>query len=328
MAGHAITPRAAREAVQLSAQMTYSEASEHLRQFHGIWIAKEPLERLTRTVGAYWLAEDRRVVEQASRAHKPIAPERTAERCLIFADGVMVHTDGQWHEARVGTARVENEDSPACKSSIVRLSSVEEFGDDLWRKACQMGYGGAKVRAFIADGSHWLWNLAQGRFTGAIQIVDFWHVCQHVSQCGNVFWGEGTEEARQWSLEVCGTLRAGLVAEALKIVERLSGRSKAKREAKHQLVTYLTNNRGRMDYPRYEELGLPIGSGEVEAQCKTLVQARCKQAGMRWSTPGIEQVLRVRCAVKDASFDREFGRWKRNLVAWNLRQKRQRSKAA
>lgn len=328
MGGHAITPQAAREAVKLSAQMTYAQACEHLRQSHGIWIAKEPLERLTRTVGQYWLEQDRQVALQAIESHKSVASEQTAQQCLIFADGVMVHTDGAWHEARVGTVRVQGVDQKIHKSSIARLCPLEEFGQDLWRKACQMGYGGASVRAFIADGSHWLWNLAQSRFSAAIQIVDFWHACQHIVQCSDAFLGEGTDEARRWSLEVCGTLRAGLVEDALKTVEKLPGRSKARREAKHQLITYLTNNRGRMDYPRYERLGLPIGSGEVEAQCKTLVQSRCKQAGMRWSTAGIEQLLRVRCAVKDESYDKHFGNWMGNLAAWQLRRKPLHRKAA
>jgi len=71
-----------------------------------------------------------------------------------------------------------------------------------------------------------------------------------------------------------------------------------------QLQTYLENNLSRIDYPRYRELGLPIGSGQVEAQCKTLVGARCKQAGMRnWTYAGAEGVLRMRAAKHDGSFD-------------------------
>ena len=73
----------------------------------------------------------------------------------------------------------------------------------------------------------------------------------------------------------------------------------------HELQTYLENNQTRMDYPRYRELGLPIGSGEVEAQCKTLVGARCKLAGMRnWKYAGAEDVLRLRAALQDGSYDR------------------------
>jgi hypothetical protein len=71
------------------------------------------------------------------------------------------------------------------------------------------------------------------------------------------------------------------------------------------------NNLSRIDYPRYRELGLPVGSGQVEAQCKTLVGARCKQAGMRnWTYAGAEGVLRMRAAKHDGSFN---ALWEREL---------------
>jgi hypothetical protein len=94
------------------------------------------------------------------------------------------------------------------------------------------------------------------------------------------------------------------------------------------LVTYLTNNRDRMDYPGYGASGLPIGSGEVEAQCKSLVQARCKQAGIRWHTQGIEPLLRVRCAVEDGRYERDFGHWPSDLSAWQAQRKRLAREAA
>jgi hypothetical protein len=59
-----------------------------------------------------------------------------------------------------------------------------------------------------------------------------------------------------------------------------------------------------MDDPRYRALGLPAGSGQVEAQCKTLVRARCQQAGMRnWTDAGAKAVLRLRAARQDGTFD-------------------------
>jgi hypothetical protein len=76
-----------------------------------------------------------------------------------------------------------------------------------------------------------------------------------------------------------------------------------------------------MDYPGYEALGLPIGTDEVEAQCKSLVQARYKQARMRWQTRGVEPLLRVRCAVKDGRYERDFGHWPSDLSAWQTQRK-------
>ena len=313
---------------QETAERSYERAVEHLRKAHAIFVGKELAMHMTSSVGQYWLEQDKAALRPNGLAFAAPAARLEPQHCLIFADGVMMHTDGDWHEARVGTVRSQMADGVQHKSSIARLCPLEEFGVDLWRKAHQMGYGRAQQSAFIADGSHWLWNLAQGRFSGAIQILDFWHLCEHVGNCAKEFFGEGTDLARGWSLKVCGTLRAGLAEEALREVESLRARSASKRKAKHELVTYLSNNRSRMDYPRYEKLGLPIGSGEVEAQCKTLVQARCKQAGMRWSREGAEHLLRVRCAVRDGSFDESFGRWPTNLAAWMARQKRPTQKAA
>ena len=102
---------------------------------------------------------------------------------------------------------------------------------------------------------------------------------------------------------------AGLVAEVREREAR--ARSPAKREAVHALRTYLENQEGHMDYPRYRELGLPVGSGPVEAACKSLVGARCKQAGMRnWTYAGAEAILRLRAAHQDGTFD---GLWDKRL---------------
>lgn len=324
-----MTPQAARIAIAEAAQRPYEQAVAHLAPYHQIRLGKELWENLTQTLGTYWLEQDGRRLASARAAHTAPAERLTAEMCLVFADGLRVPTDGDWHEARVGTVRSRDSDGTVCKSSIVRLGDIQTFGEDLWRHACECGYRGADLVAFLADGSHALWGVAARHFSRAIWIVDFWHVCENIGACAKVFYGEGTDLARQWSLQVGELLGAGDVEGALRQVEALPARgSKARRAAKHALVTYPTNNRERMDYPRYKALGLPIGSGEVEAQCKTRVQARCKQAAMRWHTAGIESLLRVRCAVKDGRYEQEFGHWPEDLSAWQARRKRQARDAA
>jgi hypothetical protein len=329
VAGYPLTPRVGKLAVEEAVERPYQQTVDHLAGSHGIRLGKELVENVVETVGQWWLEQDRQDYQSARDHCVCPASEQHAERCLVFADGVMVHSDGAWRETRVGTVRSEGAGGLTFKSSIALMSDTEQFGQQLWRNACRLGLRGASVTAFIADGSHWLWNLADRHFGRAVKIVDFWHVCEHVSKCSRAFFGEGSDEGRCWSLAVCGTLRAGRVDDALAQVEQLHPRSsKLRREEKHELVTYLRNNRDRMDYPLYEAMGLPIGSGEVEAQCKTLVQQRCKQAGMRWQRSGLESLLRVRCAVRDGRYDRDFGRWRGNLTAWHMASKRRRAQAA
>jgi transposase len=139
----------------------------------------------------------------------------------------------------------------------LRLMEVVVGRENLWRHGCELGYRSASLTTFVADGNHWLWNVANRLFQRAIKIVDFWHVCEHVSEYAKTFYGEGTESGRQWSMKVCGHLRAGDVDSALKEVEALNPcGSMLRHEQKHSLVTYLTNNRDRIDYPLYEALGI------------------------------------------------------------------------
>ena len=312
-------------AVEEATGRPYEEARRHLRRDHRIKISKHSLETLTRTVGEYWLQHDQHRYEQLEQTTRiqglPQGVEsQPPDQCVIFADGVMVHTDGAWHEARVGVVRTERGDKTT-KRTLVRMSDPQDFGHHLWTLAATQGCHQATTCAFVGDGSHWLWRMCDRHFDNAIRILDFYHLAQHVHQCAGVHFGEESEQAKQWALATLGTLRAGQVEAALQQVEALSARGKLKRKAKHELVTYLTNNRDRMDYPRYEKLGLPIGSGEVESACKTLVQKRAKQAGMRWTKDGLESLLRVRCAVADDTYRLQFGHWPTNLTAWRKIQK-------
>ncbi len=84
----------------------------------------------------------------------------------------------------------------------------------------------------------------------------------------------------------------------------LKGRSAAVRET-HRLVTgYVRNNLHRMDYPRYREEGWQIGSGHIEAACKTVVNQRLKQSGMRWGGDGADAVCHLR-----ALYEGEPSQW-------------------
>ncbi len=165
-------------------------------------------------------------------------------------------------------------------------------------------------------------------FSDAVPILDWYHLAEHISKCSNEVLGEGTEESRQWAGGMREIMAKGKVDQALREMERLPGSSENKVQAKRELITYLTNNRDRVDYPRYCSLGLPIGSGQVEADCKTVVQARRKQWGMRWSKSGAEQVLRVRCALRDESFDRLWDHSRTSIAVWHKRRRREERKQA
>jgi hypothetical protein len=290
-----------------AAQLPFEAARDNVEADYGVHLAKQTVADLAEAAGAAVLqAEDAQRHRVAGRqAPLPDSPLRPEKACL-FADGTTVHTEGDWHEVRVATATAEDgQGKPLARRSRARFLPVADFAWLLVLLARAVGYPQARLRAFIADGAHWLWKLADDYFPSAVQILDWYHLSEHVFKAAAGVFGEGSAGARAWAEARKEELWAGRAEAALAAVEAEAARvrSPAKRAALHELKTYLESNRARLDYPRYRELGLPVGSGQVEAQCKTLVGARCKLAGMRnWTYAGAEGVLRLRAALQEGSY--------------------------
>jgi Uncharacterised protein family (UPF0236) len=306
---HRVSWTLAKVASRLAAQLaSFEEARDTLEEDYHVHLAKETVRDVAEDAGQHVLQQEdelrRRI--QTRQAPLPESTQTPAKAC-VFADGTTVHTEGEWHEIRVATAVTEDaEGKQMARQSRARFLPVDEVAWVLLLMAREIGYANAPLRAFIADGSHWLWRVAEQYFGSAVQILDWYHLAENVHKAANIVHGDATEEATQWSKQLKDELCQGHGTAALELVRAALAktRSQAKREALQELQTYLENNLSRIDYPRYRELGLPIGSGQVEAQCKTLVGARCKQAGMRnWTYAGAEGVLRMRAAKHDGSFD-------------------------
>lgn len=243
------------------------------------------------------------------------ALESPAWHETVLKDREEAFAAGKWHEGRVGRV-CGSERERRRKSSVARFGDGGRFGANLWWKACQYGYRGASLKAFVGDGSPWIWNMADMRFPDALQTLDWYHLAQRMTQCSNELFGQATEESRGWAAGMPELMKRGKVEQALDEPEKLRVGSNNKRQDKHELITYLMTSRERVGHRRIRALGLPIGSGEVEADCKALVKARCRQSRMRSRTKGAERVLRVRCARRHGSFHILRGDPKESMTVW------------
>jgi hypothetical protein len=307
--GHPVTPRLAKVVSRLCAQLPFGQARDNLRADYPVQLAKQTMTDIAEAAGQSVNETEDSERHQIMDRQQPL-PESalTPDKACVFADGTTVHTEGDWHEMRVATATAyDARDQQLARHSRARFLEVEQIGWVLLLLARSVGWQNARLRAFLADGAHWLWNMADTYFASAIQILDWYHLSEHVHKAARILFGEGSPQAVAWATCCKEALWNGEVATALALIrkELARVRSDAKRDGLQELQTYLENNQTRMDYPRYRELGLPIGSGEVEAQCKTLVGARCKLAGMRnWKYAGAENVLRLRAALQNGTYHR------------------------
>lgn len=315
---HHVSWALAKVCSRLAAQIpSFDDAGDSLAEDYPVHLAKETLRSIAEAAGTILLeqedAQRRRVM--ARQEPLPESAQQPAKAC-VFADGTTLHSEGDWHEIRVVTVATEDEaGKPLERQSRARFLEVEEVAWSLVLLARSAGYQNAKQRAFIADGAAWLWKLQATYFPSATAILDWYHLAEHVHQAANELHGQGSPQARQWAQQIKDELWEGRAGAALALTrqELVRARAPSKRQALRELATYLANNQHHMDYPRYRATGLPVGSGQVEAQCKTLVGARCKQAGMRnWTYRGAEAILRLRAARQDGSFDHL---WKQKLRA-------------
>jgi len=247
---------------------------------------------------------------------------------LIGADGVMVpfRPDGGqpkgrtvWREIKVGIlARLGQRVTKTGKTvtQLLRRRLVAVRGDIdtlqplLWIEAVRQGILTAKTVVWLSDGGRGFWRLFRERFEAYAQgILDFYHAAQNLWK-GAKSWLDGrTQRSRQWFVLARRKLRQGKADEVLadiKAALALEGLPDSARKTLTNLYNYLDSHRDHIDYARFKELGLPIGSGLVESACKWLIQQRFKGVGMRWSNDGFDHLLYLRLAWVNERFDDLF----------------------
>ena len=192
-------------------------------------------------------------------------------------------------------------ESTTCIADIV---TAQVFGSRMRAEANRRGIARAKVIVFLGDGARWVWELARVNFPKAVCILDYYHACEHLNLLAAALYGEGSPLAkkryRQWRKALLKDKIEQVIAQAKK---DLPARARSGKPAKKE-IAYFERNRARMRYQTFRQAGYFIGSGVVEAACKTVVGQRFKQSGMLWSRKGATHLLTVRCALLSRWFDK------------------------
>jgi hypothetical protein len=179
-------------------------------------------------------------------------------------------------------------------SYVSHLGPISDFAPMLRREALRRGMGNATHVVFLVDGAEGLECMGRDYFPGCTQIVDFYHAMEHASRVLAAWLGSKEHpdfKARlhQWAKTLLKNGVTKLVAQA-----RLECQGKSKAAVEEELG-YFIRNAPRMQYRTFRKAGFFIGSGVVEAGCKTVIGGRCKQSGMHWGLPGAQHVLALRC---------------------------------
>jgi hypothetical protein len=174
------------------------------------------------------------------------------------------------------------------------------------------------VRIVLCDGARGLWTYINEnpQYDDYEKLVDYHHTTEHLSKAAEAIFGKGSQKAQDWYDKYCSKLKgedggAGRVLRSLDYYERTVRLSRSRRAALDAERTFFARNEQRMDYARFRRNGWPIGSGPVEAACKSVVKTRLCRSGMRWSRSGGQHILSLRTYVKSERWNAMWTEYKR-----------------
>jgi hypothetical protein len=179
---------------------------------------------------------------------------------------------------------------------LAGIHPLEALGSRMRAQAGQIGWDETEQQVALSDGGVGLEDFFRVNFPRAECILDFWHAKEYLVEFATAWFGSDEAVRTKWLDEQCHRLKHEGGPAVLKELQSMEpqGHSAPVRECHRVTVQYYGNHVHRMDYPRYVSQGWQIGSGPVEAACKSVVAERLKCSGMRWGEDGADAVCHLR----------------------------------
>jgi hypothetical protein len=290
-------------------QSSYQQAENHLRDTGGIHVDGRQIQRVVQRVGAQAQAWQERRAQPGScdasvlyvSADATGVPMRKEE--LVGRAGKQADGSAKTRSAYLGCVFTQHQTDEQGRpvrdyestTYVSNLGPLEDFGPMLRQEAIRRGMGQAQQVVLLIDGAIGLENMGHLNFQDAIQIVDFYHGAEHAAKVVEALLGskehpEYKPRRSRWVRRLLGNGVENLIKETRQECAR-----KPQAEAVEEELGYFINNLERMKYRTFRRQGFFIGSGVIEAGCKTVIGSRCKQSGMFWGEAGAENILALRC---------------------------------
>lgn len=317
VAGTMFSPGVRRLMARAGQRGAFRTGQEDLSEFAGIQVGVKDVERVAEQTGRdveQWQSLERQAKQEEKLPHPapsiplmyisydgtgvPMVPWETAGRKGKQADG-----RSKTREAKLGCVftqtGVDDQGWPvrddASTTFVGAIETAEVFGTRIYGEALRRGLQQAQQVVVIADGARYNWEIAELHFPDAVQIVDLYHARQHLHALAKILVPDsGTEQnrlLRHWTK----LLDKGGLESILRLAQLRLPSDQEQRSAAEKEIGYFRNNAKRMRYGYFRSKGFFVGSGVVEAGCKTVVGQRLKQSGMEWTVEGANAIIALRC---------------------------------
>jgi hypothetical protein len=308
----------------MGATAAYREGAESLCRLADLDIPAKSIERLCATIGPQ-VETYRRSCAEASDLRNlgkgqqqqtlyieydgtgiPVLKRETAGRAGKGPNG-----ESKTREIKVGCVFTQTCLDPdgypvrdeASTSYIGACESAERFQWRILQEAKVRGLDQVSRICVIGDGAPWIWTIAEEHFPHAWQIVDIYHAKEHYCAVAKMVYPENSEPLKEWMDLRKHELEDGDVPAVVRALSLLRTRNKSAQTARDKAIAYFQKNAERMRYAEFRAQGLFVGSGVIEAGCKTVIGKRLKQSGMHWTVDSANCITNIRCLFLSGCWD-------------------------
>ena len=308
-------------------QAPFDHGREQLQLLAGLEVTTKSVERIAEAIGTDIALRERRESEKALQLDLPVIVGEPIPVLYVQMDGTGVpvvkketagrqgKTEGQpahTREAKLGCVftqttwdkegfAVRDPDSTTYTGAI---ETAEEFGKRLYREALKRGWRLAKKKVVIGDGAEWIWALVAEHFPDAMPIVDLYHARQHLWEVARQLYPHEEIKQKAWmKVHQKRLLDKGKIERLVGALRAIETPNFPMAEKLRTEADYFERNAERMRYPKFRRQHLFIGSGVIEAGCKTVIGSRLKQSGMFWTVRGANAILALRCSHLNGRFE-------------------------
>jgi hypothetical protein len=296
-------------------QGPFDRGREQMKVLAGLDVTAKSVERTAEAIGADIAAREQREIRKAVQLNLPIVVGEPIPILYVQMDGTGVPVDGQpahTREVKLGCVftqtgwdeqgyAIRDPDSTTYTGAI---ETAEEFGRRIYLETWNRGWSRAEKKVVMGDGAEWIWNLADQHFPGAVQIVDLYHARQHLWELARRLYPNDSAGQNAWiKAHQKRLLDKGKIEKLVLTLRSIESSNADVLEKIRTEADYFERNAERMRYPQFRKQHLFVGSGVIEAGCKTVIGSRLKQSGMFWTVRGANSIIALRCSHLNGRFE-------------------------
>lgn len=324
--GVSFSPGVRRMMAAVGSESSFEQGREQLALLAGLEVPAKTIERQAEAIGTAIEAAAQAEIRRAKQLDLPVGGAPAVPVLYIELDGTGVPVVKAETAARAG--KIEGQPArtrevklgcvftqtgcdpegrplrdPQSTTYVAAIETAEQFGLRLYSEAWRRGWSRALKKVVIGDGAVWIWNLVHLYFPGAIEIVDLYHARQHLWDLWAKLFGADHDARHGWLARTLELLDNGQIEALVKTLREFDPGTPEREKLVRGEAEYFERNAERMRYPEFRKQGLFVGSGVVEAGCKTVIGNRLKRSGMFWTVRGANAILALRCCRLSGRFE-------------------------